>query len=76
MGYASRLPNSNDPPRDRIPGNPWIQETEFMDSFALLLNGNARRCQACRRPARVQYLTEGFCPDCREGGPQSGTTPA
>jgi hypothetical protein len=65
MGYASRLPNSNDLPRDQPQGNPWIQETEMMDTFALLLSGRARRCLKCRRPIRVEYLTDKCCPDCR-----------
>lgn len=53
-------------PRIETPGNPWIEQTELMDTVALVLNGFARRCKQCRRPARVKYLdAAGLCPDCK-----------
>lgn len=64
MGYMSRLPNSNEPPRKQ--DNPWIEEDDFFDAVALVLNGFAKRCQICKRPIRLKYLDEnGHCPDCR-----------
>ena len=57
---------ATDAPRIATPGNPWIQETDLMDWVALVLNGFAKRCTECRRPARVQYLRGGLCPDCRQ----------
>lgn len=66
MGFMSRQPTSNDPPRKQSENNPWIEETDLMDTFALLLNGAAYRCTACHRPIRVRHLENGLCPDCRK----------
>lgn len=66
MGYLTRTPTSNDPPRARS-NNPWLEETEMMDEVALILGGYAKRCATCKRPARLKYLDEDRnCPDCRE----------
>jgi hypothetical protein len=65
VGYLTRTPTSNDPPRARG-NNPWLEETEMMDEIALLLGGYARRCVTCQRSARLKYLKDGKCPDCRE----------
>jgi hypothetical protein len=70
MGYGSRQPTSNDPPRSRPQGNPWIEETEVMDSIALLLAHMAARCTGCKRPVRNKYLKDNKCPDCRPGDPR------
>lgn len=54
-----------DAPRISTPGNPYIEETDMMDSVALLLNGFAKRCVGCRRPCRTKYLNQcKQCPDC------------
>jgi hypothetical protein len=55
---------AHDAPRISTPGNPWIEETDMMDTVALLLNGFAKRCTKCRRPARMKHLSNGLCPDC------------
>ena len=62
MGFASRLPNSNDPPRE--PANPWTGEDEIMDLFALKLAGKIVTCPGCLRPIHKQFLSDGVCPDC------------
>lgn len=62
MGYLSRQPNSNEPPK--YSNNPWIQETELMDETALLISGAAKRCKECNRACRLNTLTMGYCPDC------------
>lgn len=64
MGFASRLPDSNDPPRMTRKSR-WLEETEFLDEFALLLNGLAAHCQRCKQAVRKKHLRDGQCPDCR-----------
>ncbi|HQK63554.1 MAG TPA: hypothetical protein PLF16_00200 [Candidatus Staskawiczbacteria bacterium] len=65
MGYLSRQPTSNDPPKPEGK-SPWLEETELLDEFALLLNGMAKRCQKCKRATRVRHLdADQHCPDCR-----------
>lgn len=67
MGYGTRQPTSNDPPR-RSTSSRWLEETELMDETALLLNGYARRCRGCRRATRIRHLdAERLCPDCAPG---------
>lgn len=67
MGWMSRLPDSNDPPRSREGESPYLEATELADETTLLINGKARRCKKCRRGTRLHYLdTDGHCPDCRE----------
>lgn len=70
MGYLSRFPTSNDPPRPSS-DNRWIEETDAMDEVALLLNGLAKRCRQCNQAARLKYLDKEHrrCPDCRPGEP-------
>lgn len=66
MGYLSRQPDSNDPPRPKDGKSPWLEETELLDEFALLLEGAAKRCQKCKRATRVRHLNaDQLCPDCR-----------
>lgn len=66
MGYLTRGPSSNDPPRDKSGTSPWLEENELMDEIALLLSGMAKRCTKCRRATRTKHLDqEQCCPDCR-----------
>lgn len=66
MGYQSRLPTSNDPPQVSKK-NPWLSTNELVDATALLLSGDAERCQGpCKRPIDIRHLDkEKLCPDCR-----------
>lgn len=61
MGFLSRQPNSNDPPRDSWKYGPQ----EPLDDFAAMLNGLAKRCHDCKRVTMKKYLgTMGLCPTC------------
>ncbi len=65
MGYLSRRPTSNDLSRADYDKSSWLGENEFMDEFALLLNGYAKRCIGCKRATNVRYLNSTQrCPDC------------
>lgn len=69
MGFCSRLPNSNDPPRPAK--SRWgAQPGELMDDVALLLSGLATRCAKCRRVTKNGHLVQSgdqkLCPDCRD----------
>ncbi len=67
MGYLSRKPTSNDPPRPREGKSPWLGDNDVMDEVALLLAGEARRCAKCGRATRVKHLNaDQFCPDCQQ----------
>ena len=67
MGFGSGKPNSNDLPMPPKGDSPWLEENEFVDEVALLLNGLAKRCTKCKRAARIKYLDKNqHCPDCRE----------
>jgi hypothetical protein len=61
MGYLSRLPDSNDPPRETWDYGPQ----EPLDDFAALLNGLAKRCSGCKRVAMNRHLIDGQCPVCK-----------
>jgi len=62
MGYLSRLPTSNDPPRETWDYGPQ----EPLDDVAALLNGLAHRCKDCKRVTMKKHLTNtGYCPECR-----------
>jgi len=65
MGWGSRLPNSNDPPRSR--SNPWGSKSEVFDDTAVLLSEAGARCCACQRVVLNQHLwlKDGlrYCPD-------------
>lgn len=66
MGYMSRQPTSNDPPRSREDKSPWLDGNELLDEVALLLNGSAKRCVECKQAVHVRYLDSNqHCPDCR-----------
>ena len=66
MGYLTRRPTLNDLPKLVEQGkSPWLIENEFLDEFALLLSGCARRCKRCQRATSVEYLKEEICPGCR-----------
>ena len=66
MGFGTRQPTSNDSPRANTEKSPWLEENEFMDEFALLLNRLAKRCTVCRRATRLRHLdSKGVCPDCK-----------
>jgi hypothetical protein len=66
MGRLSRQPTSNDPPRLKEGKSPWLGNTEFLDEFALLLSGLAKRCRVCTRATHIRHLdTYQRCPDCR-----------
>jgi len=70
MGYLSRRPTNNDPPRETQGKSPWLKETELADEFFLLVSGLAERCSSCQRTTRVNYLNKaGLCPDCRVKAP-------
>jgi hypothetical protein len=66
MGYMSRKPNSNDPPSPERAGR-WLDTSDVMDEFALMISGNAKRCRGCKRATSLKYLVDGQCPDCRQG---------
>lgn len=62
MGYLSRQPTSNDPPRK----SPRYGPQEPDDDFSALLNEKAARCRGiCKRVILKQHLVNGECPDCR-----------
>jgi len=66
MGFQTRTPTSNDPPKIEGP-NRWIKENDIADAVCLILNGFAKRCTICKRPIRIEYLDENqHCPDCRK----------
>jgi hypothetical protein len=66
MGYLSRQPNSNEPPRRTEGKSQWLEETDISDEFALLLSGDAKRCVVCRLAVRKKHLdAKGQCPDCQ-----------
>jgi len=66
MGFQTRKPTSNDPPRAKS-SNPWIGENNIVDETCLLLNDLAKRCTICKRVIRIKYLDENqHCPDCRK----------
>lgn len=61
MGWLSRLPNSNDPPKETWDYGPQ----EPLDDFAALLNELAKRCQECKRVTMNKYLNSMTrCPEC------------
>jgi Zn finger protein HypA/HybF involved in hydrogenase expression len=67
MGYMSRLPNSNDLPHEHE--NRWLSTNEFLDETALLIQGRALRCRACRRATDKKHLDKNQkCPDCGRSG--------
>lgn len=61
MGYLSRLPNSNDPPRETWEYGPQ----EPLDDFAAALNGLAKRCSGCKRVTMNRHLIDWHCPVCK-----------
>ncbi len=66
MGYLSRKPNSNDPPRSREGLSLWLGDNDVLDETALLLSGSAKRCSDCGRATDIRYLdASNLCPDCR-----------
>jgi hypothetical protein len=74
MGYLTKGPTSNDPPRDTrgkrlsvgCEDGRWLEEDDLMDEIALLLSGLAERCATCRRGTRTKHLDHArLCPDCR-----------
>lgn len=66
MGYLTRLPTSNEMPQPRQGKNPWLEDNEFMDETALLLNGLAKRCKKCGQATHIRHLDQNqHCPDCR-----------
>ncbi len=68
MGYLSRQPTSNDPPRLKGGKSPWLGDNELMDEVALLLSDMAKRCAECKRATHVRHLDSSqHCPDCAKG---------
>lgn len=66
MGYLSRQPTSNEPPKPNAGTSPWLEANELADEFSLLLNGLAKRCAKCQRATRIKHLdNDHCCPDCR-----------
>jgi len=47
----------------------------LVDDFALLLNGDAKRCKMCRAPTYTKYLLNEVCPDCDGRSEYNGTNP-
>lgn len=65
MGFGTRQPTSNDPPQN-TGKSPWLEETDDMDEFALVVNKLAKRCKKCKRFTRTKHLDSNqHCPDCR-----------
>jgi len=66
MGFGSRKPNSNDPPKD-LSDNPWMSKDDCLDRVTVLLNGLGSRCSICKRVIMNRHLTckDGiyYCPD-------------
>jgi hypothetical protein len=66
MGFETRTPTSNDPPRQEA--SPWGAR-ELHDDVSLLLSGLGARCAGCSRVTRKVYLQEvsgrNLCPGCR-----------
>lgn len=66
MGYLTRQPTSNDPPRLRESKSPWLGDNELADETVLLLNGIAKRCVVCKRATHTRHLgSNQHCPDCQ-----------
>ena len=67
MGFLSRLPNSNDPPKDSSK-NPWGSKNPNIDDITVLLNEMGRRCKSCKRVVLNAFLKmrgdTHYCPDC------------
>ena len=67
MGFLCRKPTSNNSPKLREGKSPYLGETELLDEVALLLSGDARRCNKCKLAVRIKYLDQNDnCPDCRD----------
>jgi len=66
MGYLSRKPTSNDPPRNGAE-NPWGPQDDIRDDISVLLAGEGRRCAACSRVILNEFLRSRgdklYCPD-------------
>lgn len=62
MGFASRLPNSNEPPREEWAYGPQ----EPHDDFSALVNALAKRCANCKRVTMNQHLKDDKCPECHK----------
>ena len=66
MGYLSRKPTSNDPPRGREE-NPWGPQDDVRDDISVLLSGEGMRCTTCRRVVLNEFLRwrddRSYCPD-------------
>lgn len=67
MGFLTRQPDSNDPPRDRK--GRWLDTNDVVDDFFLLVSGRAQPCRDCHKATSNRYLYAGKCPDCRPGEP-------
>lgn len=67
MGFLTRKPDSNDPPKD-FSENPWGPKSDVLDDVAVLLNSMGKRCCRCRRVVMNEHLKEKdgkhYCPDC------------
>ena len=58
--------------RKKFPYRPHTKYAEsrwggnsLCDDEALLLSEDAKRCESCNAPTRVDYLVKGICLDCR-----------
>lgn len=60
MGYMSRLPNSNDPPRKADP-----DQYSPEDPLGALVMQEAKRCEQCGVITLNFFLRDGRCPNCR-----------
>jgi len=67
MGFASRLPTSNEALGQRL--NPWGPLDDLRDDGSVLLAGEGKRCQKCRRVVLNEWLKiidgKSYCPDHR-----------
>lgn len=65
MGFLSRQPTSNDIPKGEV--NPWGSQNDYYDDFAVLVNGDGKRCCVCKRVVLNRWLkikdNKNYCPD-------------
>jgi len=66
MGYLSRQPTSNDPPK--FQDNPWGAQDGIRDDIAVLLGEDGKCCATCKRVILNEHLKQkddkNYCPDC------------
>ncbi|MBL7147657.1 MAG: hypothetical protein ISS82_02420 [Nanoarchaeota archaeon] len=75
-------PLTKEESRAMFPYRPYNKYSEsrfggntLTDDRALLLSGNAIRCEMCRAPTYKTYLEDNVCPDCDGRSEYNGTDP-